>query len=220
MRPLAMTASPALVRVAGVSSGNGHREIFAVTAAGELVHRWRYSDWSDWDMMDNPVPAQDVAATSPADGRLACAVADVYGRVWHRFWSGREWTDWQKMPVPHKTASPVLTRIAMVSGWRGEDHGHQEIFAVTAAGEVVHCWRDAKSPTWSDWHAKAVPAPAADITATSNSSGHIECLIVCSDGRLYYQWFSKKMRWSAWRPINDLLQNSRTEAVELDGTGQ
>lgn len=210
MRPMAITVSPALARVAAVSSGNGHREIFAVTKAGELVHRWRYSgDWSDWDLMGNPMPVSDIAATSPADGQIACAATDIHGRAWHRFWSGSKWTDWQKMAAPQKTASPILTRIAMVSGWRGEDDGHQEIFAVTAAGEVVHRWRNANSRDWSDWNTKAVPGPAVDITATSNAMGHLECLVACSDGHLYYQWFSKKTRWSTWRPINDLLQNNR-----------
>jgi hypothetical protein len=210
MRPMAITASPTLVRVAAVSSGNGHQEIFAVTGAGELVHRWRYSgQWSDWDGMDAPVLVSDIAAASPADGQLACAVTDVHGRVWHRSWSGSSWGDWQKMGAPPETASPVLTRVAMVSGWRGEDHGHLEIYAVTAAGEVVHRWRNRETEDWSDWRTKAVSSPAVDIAATSNTTGHIECFIVCSDGRLYYQWFSKETRWSSWRSINDLLQDSK-----------
>lgn len=209
MRPMAVTMSPALARVAAVSSQNGHQEMFAVTGAGELVHRWCYSGrWSDWDPLDTPVPVSDIAVASPADGQVTCAATDVHGRVWHRSWSGSSWDDWRKIGTPRKTASPVLARVAMVSGWRGEDERHLEIFAVTAAGEVVHCWRS-RTGEWSDWHIKAVSSPAVDIAATSNTTGHIECFITCSDGRLYYQWFSKKTRWSNWRSINDLLQNSQ-----------
>jgi hypothetical protein len=157
----------------------------------------------------NPVPVSDIAVASPADGQIACAATDVHGGVWHRSWSGSSWDDWRKIGAPQKTASPVLTRVAMVSGWRGEDDSHLEIFAVTAAGEVVHCWRS-RAEKWSDWHTKDVLSPAVDIAATSNTNGHMECFITCSDGRLYYQWFSKKTRWSSWLSINDLLQNSQS----------
>ncbi len=209
MSPMAITASPALARVAAVSSQSGHQEMFAVTGAGELVHSWLYSgQWSDWDPLDTPVPVSDIAATSPADGQIVCAATDVHGRAWHRSWSGSEWGDWQKIDAPPKTASPVLTRVAIVSGWRGENR-HVEIFAVTAAGEVVHRWRSRRTEEWSDWHTKSVSSPAVDIAATSNTAGHMECFIACSDGRLYYQWLSKEMRWSSWRSINDLLQDSR-----------
>ncbi len=208
MRPMAITASPALDRVAAVSSQPGHQEIFAVTGAGELVHRWAHSGkWSGWELLGSPVALCDIAATSPADGVMAIAATDIHGRLWYRSWTGDNWTEWEKIAAPDKTASPALTRVAMVCGWRGDDTRHEEIFALTSAGEIIHRWLSRKSGEWSRWHVKHSPKRATDIAATSNTSGHIECIITCTDGSLYQQWFTERANWSNWRPINDLLQN-------------
>jgi hypothetical protein len=196
------TDSPSLVRVAAVSKRDGHHEIFAVTGAGELLHRWGWElgSWSDWRTMSTPTAIQDVAASSSNDGVLECMVTDVHGRAWRRSAVESDWAEWHKMRLPGTTA-PTLVRVAATRGWTG----HHEIFAVTGAGELVHRWWWEKDG-WSEWYLKETPIAVSDVSATSNTEGHIECVIVGVDGTMWQQSYSGE--WSPFDIINDLLWTS------------
>ncbi len=103
---------------------DGHLEVFAISAAGRLRHRWywREAGWSDWTDMPAPAPAK-AASTPGSTANMLTAIAagthsdrhqEIFalgsgGDVYHAWnwlkdngspnweaWS--EWSPWHEMP--------------------------------------------------------------------------------------------------------------------------
>jgi hypothetical protein len=198
--------SPALIRVGTVSTGPRHAEIFAVTGAGELIHCWDWAQqaedeesWSGWHIFKTDVPVADVAAVSPRPGCMICVIADAYGRVWRTSHGGDGWPPWHRMRVPGRTRSPAIVRLAAAS----LAAGHQEVFAVTTAGELVHRWQWEGSP-WSSWAILETPGAVADVAAVSQPDGLYECLITDTTGQLWHTRFDKTTYWPAFESTTSL----------------
>jgi hypothetical protein len=198
--------SPTVTRVASVSTGPMHGEIFAVTGAGELVHRWHRmkhaadeESWSDWHVFKTDAPVADVSAASARGGYMSCFITDTHGRVGRTSHDGERWASWHRMRVPTETKSPAVVRVAAAS----LALGHQEVFAVTAAGELIHRWQWEGS-AWSSWHTLETPGAVADVAATSQPDGLYECVITDTKGQLWHARFDKATYWSAFESITSL----------------
>jgi hypothetical protein len=193
-------ASPEVTRVAAQSSAPGHAELFAVTAAGELVHRWHWSEdaeaepsWSEWEVFDTVTPVADVAATSARPDAMLCVVADVHGRIWRSNYTDRDWSAWHRMRLPSKTESLRIVRVAAGS----LAPGHSEIFAVTAEGELIHRYQWEGSP-WDPWARFATPDRVVDVATVTHRDGPYDCFIVDVAGRTWTSRFDRETYWSAW----------------------
>ncbi|HEY1704171.1 MAG TPA: trypsin-like peptidase domain-containing protein [Trebonia sp.] len=202
--PERLIASPVVTRVASVSADPRHAEIFAVTGAGELVHCWHWSEredaeetWSGWHLFDTPSPIADVSATSTRPGHQTCVVTDIYGRVWRSSHSDGPWSAWHRMWVPYITRSPAIVRLAAAS----KATGHQEIFAVTAAGELINSWKW-NDEEWSAWENRfRTPGTVADVAAAAQPDGVYECVIAGTEGQLWLAQFNDKTYWSEFAPF-------------------
>lgn len=199
-------ASPVVCRVATVSTGPGHGEIFAVTGAGELIHRWHWTEpaedddaWSGWHLFKTEYPVADVSAVSTRPGHMICVITDVHGRVWRSSHDGRRWSSWHRMRVPEQTKSPAIVRVAVSS----LAAGHHEVFAVTAAGELIHRWQW-EGANWSSWQDFRTPGAVADVAVASQLDGLYECVVTDSTGRLWYARFDKITYWSAFESLASL----------------
>lgn len=195
-------ASPVVRRVAATSALPGHGEIFAVTAAGRLVHQWQRggdeAPWSGWHRFVTPESVQDVGAASYLPNRMLCAAVDVHGRCWRVEHGDDGWSDWHRMRLP-ETRSPAIRRVAVAS-MRPD---HQEIFAVTQAGELIHRWQQ-DGGKWERWSVLETPGPVADVAAGAQQDGTYECLITDVSGCLWYMRFSQRDYWSDWSTIDAL----------------
>jgi hypothetical protein len=202
-RPDQLIASPVVTRVASVSAGPGHAEIFAVTGAGELVHRWHWSAsqnaeeaWSDWHLFKTDSLVTDVSAVSSDPGRMTCVIADIHGRVWRSHSDGR-WSSWHRMWVPYLTRSPAVVRLAAAS----KATGHQEIFAVTSAGELINCWKW-NNADWSPWTRDfQTPGAVTDVAAAAQADGVYECAITGTEGQLWLARFDDRTYWPPFEPF-------------------
>ncbi|MBS2966947.1 trypsin-like peptidase domain-containing protein [Actinocrinis puniceicyclus] len=200
-------ASPVIARVTTVSSGPSHAELFAVTSAGELIHRWHWAEnaevkleWSTWHLFKTQTRVSDVGAASMRPGHVLCVIADEHGRCWRAEHNGGRWSSWEEpMRIPEGTKSPAIKRVAAAS----LAPGHHEVFAVTSAGELIHRWQREGSD-WSAWHTFETPEPVADVAASTQPDGTYECLIASTTGRLWYARFDNATYWSAWATLGTL----------------
>lgn len=197
-------ASPTIIQVAAASDSPGHGEIFGVTSAGELVHRWRRggddAPWSSWHALrTNTPPLRAVSAASHRPQGMYCVVVDVHGRCWRTDGGPDGWSRWHRLRLPQTTRSPAIARVTAAS--MREDH--QEIFAVTTAGELIHRWQqdDGKWSLWSDF---STPRPVTDVAACAQSDGQYECVITDVDGRVWFSRFSRSTFWSGWTPFDEV----------------
>jgi hypothetical protein len=126
----------------------GHRELFAVTKSGRVLHRWNHleatEDWSGWAGMDAPGPVRTVTAGSPRRAQQDLIVVLEDGTVFARRYgrTGKGWDpDWTPMsarePIVAITSSSLTT-------------GHLELFATTDHGALLHRWYWAGTG-WTEW---------------------------------------------------------------------
>jgi hypothetical protein len=80
---------------------------------------------------------------------------------------------------------------------------HQEIFAVTTAGELIHRWQE-DDGDWSKWYSFAVPKEVAEVSACSELNGLYECVISDVDGRAWFARFSRPTFWSNWTAFDEI----------------
>jgi hypothetical protein len=88
----------------------GHLELFVLDDAGQLRHRWHWTDedWSDWRDMPAPHTARitAIAAGSHSDRQQELIAIGADGSVhnrWNRLGEGKwsQWSDWQVL-APHQ----------------------------------------------------------------------------------------------------------------------
>ena len=198
-------ASPLVTRVTTVSTGPNHAELFAVTGASELIHRWHWAQdaetklkWSSWHLFKTKSRVSDVSATSARPGRMLCVIADEHGRCWRVTHDGDRWSAWeQPMRIPEMTRSPAIKRVAAAS----LAPGHHEVFAVTSAGELIHRWQWEGS-NWSAWQVMETPELVVDVAAAAQPDGTYECLTAGTTGRIWYARFDNTSYWSAWTTLD------------------
>ncbi|MEV6648810.1 hypothetical protein [Amycolatopsis sp. NPDC051371] len=132
----------------GMNRSRGHRELFAVTKSGRVLHRWNHmdttGDWSDWADMDAPGRVRTATAGSArrAQQDLVLVLDDgtVFARRYGR--TGRGWdSDW----TPMSAREPIVTITSS-----SLTAGHLELFATTHHGALLHRWYWA-STGWTDW---------------------------------------------------------------------
>ncbi|UOX88958.1 hypothetical protein MUY14_46100 [Amycolatopsis sp. FBCC-B4732] len=132
----------------GMNRPRGHRELFAVTKAGRVLHRWDHLDtgggWSDWTDMHAPGRVRTATAGSPRRAQQDLVVVLEDGTAFARRYghAGKEWApDW----TPMSASEPVvaITSSSLTSG-------HLELFATTRHGALLHRWYWTGTG-WTDW---------------------------------------------------------------------
>jgi hypothetical protein len=132
----------------GMDRPRGHRELFAVTKAGRVLHRWSHldsrGDWSGWEDMDAPSSVRTATAGSPRQAQQDLVVVLEDGTVFARRYghTGKDWDPgWTTMsahePIVAITSSSLAT-------------GHLELFATTDRGALLHRWYWAGAG-WTEW---------------------------------------------------------------------
>lgn len=138
---IAATSAQAFISLASIGVVGDHLEVFGVTFAGELRHRWHDGHWSAWTKMPMPHGTHAAHVGAAAHGRYVdLFLVTSSGQLFHRWWGDSvgwsAWSDW---------GGGFTGPIAVASG--GE--GHNELW-LRRGGTVIHKWLT--DGTWSDWH--------------------------------------------------------------------
>lgn len=120
----------------GLDRQRGHREVFAVTRGGRVLHRWNHmndgSPWSEWTQMSVPGKVAAIAHGSRQHGSQHLFIALDDGSVIVRRYTGGAWGEtWTPMPFDQ----PI---VALASSSMGS--GHLELFAAGRDGSLHHSW--------------------------------------------------------------------------------
>ena len=132
----------------GMDRPRGHRELFAVTKGGRVLHRWNHLDtnrgWSDWADMDAPGPARIATAGSPQQAQESLIVVLEDDTVFARQY-GHTRQAWDPGWTPMSAGEPI---VAITSS--SLTTGHLELFATTRHGVLLHRWYWAGTG-WTEW---------------------------------------------------------------------
>ncbi|SDH30943.1 hypothetical protein SAMN05216553_1196 [Lentzea fradiae] len=187
-----------LHRVASSSLGPGHLEVFGVTGGQGLVHRWYEGEpgrWQPWRVMATPDQVSWIAGGSPRDGEQNLFAVTVEGGIFSRcFPDGelRQWSPWREIRVPEPISAVA---------WAGMNRttGHQELFAATASGNLLHRWYRAGG-VWSDWSSMDVPGHVRTLTAGSHQQSRQHVIVAVDSSAvlaLYYGRHGWEPEWTA-----------------------
>lgn len=196
-----------LTRLCAASIRAKHREVYACTEGGRVVHNWRIDgkSWEGWSDSGLRHWAVDVAASSGHDELLDnFAVQRDATRLWHRyFWN--KWHEWSEMHPPGSAGIAV-------AAYRQADE-HQEVFVVGSSGDIHHRWwtRGSNWTAWASMHPPDTEAKLRDAAAGITSAHHHQLLVVDEDGLLWHKEWSKDYGgdWSTWRCVETLSRKRR-----------
>ncbi|WP_157529754.1 hypothetical protein [Nocardia sp. NRRL S-836] len=181
-----------LVRIAATSLMPGHREVFAVTDGGRVLHAWKWdgTPWSAWSDA-GLAGCIDVAACSQRDGVLDHFAVDRDGAVWQRWYADEQWHDWENWGRPGSAARAV-------SAYR-KAGGFQEVVVAGKSGDLGNRWYS-EEEGWSSWGVlDTPPAGLDDVAGGTTSAHHMHCVGVGKGGDLWSMSWSGW--WSSWRAV-------------------
>ena len=184
---------PASTAVAGVSSGPGRLDLFAVAAGGGIHTSFRGtagSAWAGWSAIAGAAapaaPVADVAAVSASADRVDLFVVAGDGEVLTtaRTTSAGAWAGWSRIGMATDRA-PAMSVVNAVS--TGPDR--IDVFIVASDGGIYTAGRAGSAASWSEWArvgsaSDAVPVLSV-VTAVSAAPGRIDLFVVAADGNVY-----------------------------------
>ncbi len=141
--------------------------------------------WGSLGGMLTSKPA--VAAWSP--NRLDTFVRGTDGQLWHRWWSGTSWSDWE--PLGGEILSGTGPAVASWGPRR------LDVFIEGTDKQLWHKWFD--SAGWHDWQPLGgvlTSGPAA----VSWSAGRIDVVADGPDHSVWHKWWSGTA-WSGWESL-------------------
>ena len=157
--PFGEVAPGSLTAVSAGSGASGHLEVFVVDTAGDIHHRWAndaakgWSGWTAFSAQADGLRATSISYCPDYDAspwQFNLYITDPVGQIWRFPFEGTEgvwWQEGQRVPGPPAPA----TDVSAVS----RSPGHNEIHAVTIAGDVFGAWSANSGRTWSKWERRA-----------------------------------------------------------------
>jgi hypothetical protein len=196
-------------------------DCFARGTNNHMLHKWwDGSAWSDWEDLGGP-PAPGVisplqqpaapainpfgqqltsapAAVSWGPNRIDCFGRGKDGHMWHKWWGGSAWSDWEDQGG-NLTSAPAAT------SW---GPNRIDCFVRGTNTHMWHKWWDGSA--WSDWEdlgGDLTSAPAA----TSWGPNRIDCFVRGTNTHMWHKWWDGSA-WSDWEDLGGGLSSSPAAA--------
>jgi hypothetical protein len=204
-----LAAAPAIV-----SRQENRLDCFIRGSTDHMLHKWwNGSVWSDWEDLGGP-PAPPVAtarrrvpiehlvgSTAVTNQQLTSAPAaaswgpnriDCFGRgidrhLWHKWWDGAAWSDWEDL-------GGILTSAPAVASW---GPNRLDCFVRGTDDHMYHKWWDGSA--WSDWEDLGGILTSAPAVA-SWGPNRLDCFVRGTNTHMYHKWWDG----SAWIDWEDL----------------
>ena len=193
--------------IASISWGPDRLDIFGIDPALQsVVHK--YYDGSAWQPSEG---AEDlggaglvsgVSAVSWGKDHMDLVAASSDGVIYHLYFDGSEWSDWEDMQAPGVMGEPTIiswgeNRLDIFTVLIGVRDSSPSSRALKAGGLYHTAWDGSQ---WLDWECLGggdgevtlVGAPAA----VSWSENRLDIVALGSDGQYYYKFYDG----SQWRP--------------------
>jgi hypothetical protein len=190
-------------------NGDGHLEVFALTAAQHVWHAWQSSPggaWGDWSLFSATADmGVALAVAQNADTRLELFRIDPSGAVFHSWQEAPNagWSSWN--PLNNAEAASAL------GAMRNAD-GRLELFIVTSA--VWHAYQTDPNGGWSAWTTMgdSIGAPIAELRCGQNADGRLEVFAMTPSNGVWHIYQSTPGGdWTNW----SLLTAADVGSVDL-----
>jgi hypothetical protein len=144
------------------------------------------------------------AAVSWGQNRIDTFARGANGHMWHKWWDGGWWSQWEDL-------GGDLTSAVGVASWAAN---RLDCFVRGPGDHMWHKWWDGSS--WSQWEdlgGQLSSAPAA----VSWAPGRIDCFVRGYDNKMWHKWFDGS--WSDWEDLGGDL-HAAAPAVCSRGNGR
>ncbi|KAI4172289.1 MAG: hypothetical protein LQ346_008631 [Caloplaca aetnensis] len=200
-----------------VSWGKDRLDIFCVTEGGDIAHLYYDgSQWSEWETFKNAAVVfqpDGITATSWGKDRLdifGTSVDELGGRLYHIYWDGTRWSDFEKLDDENKLILPFGR--ASVTSWAPN---RLDVVMKRTLGQLYYykyydgigqAWR----PSTTDWYVKSDrDSFTSNPTVVSWGENRLDIFGISHDELLHQAWTG-----SDWYPDAtewELLANSMEE---------
>jgi hypothetical protein len=150
---------------------------FVFAGSSQLWHRWwDANQWRRWESLGTPTypdgsdqprfPSDTTPSCLAAGQRVHCFIIGADAALWHRWWDGGSWGDWESLG-----GVIVGNRLACLS----RDPDHIDCFVHGTDSAMWHRWWDGVS--WNGWESLGAPGGVleGDISCVSSSPDRIDC---------------------------------------------
>lgn len=142
-----------------------------------------------------PQSAPPIFETAFINNRLDVFAKRVMnGDVWHKWWDGMEWSNWESL------GGPVSSAPAAVSWGKNRI----DLFARGMHNEAAHKWLEGNN--WSNWENLGGPISSAP-SATCWGANRIDLFARGMHNELAHKWWNGK-NWSSWENLGGLLSSA------------
>ncbi|HLO18176.1 MAG TPA: hypothetical protein VK206_25315 [Anaerolineales bacterium] len=170
--------------------------------------------WSAWEDLGGPPappvvsPLQDLvtppggprfgqqlvsapAAVSWGPNRIDCFGRGIDLHMWHKWWDGTVWSDWEDL-------GGILTSAPSVASW---GPNRLDCFVRGTNNHMWHKWWDGLA--WSEWEDLGgilTSAPAA----VSWGTNRVDCFVRGTNNHMWHKWWDGSA-WSNWEDLGGFL---------------
>ncbi|MEH6943067.1 carbohydrate-binding protein [Bacillus sp. JJ722] len=159
------------------------------------------AQWSEWENLGSPrdrgiKDAPAVASRGP--NRLDTFVQDPNNRLWHKWWNGRRWSDWNAIE------GQISSSPAAVS-WGGN---RIDLFARGMRGSLWHRYTEGNRwSQWEDLEGEITSAPAA----SSRGPFQLDVFARGTNGSMWTRSWNGR-RWSEWQDLGGQITSGPAAA--------
>ncbi len=197
------------------SRAPGHMDVFAVGAAGGLLHcTWDGAAFSEFESLGGAIPPGAAEGTAPIAGSIsACSCGGkamgvfargAFGDLLLKWWNDAKWTPFASLGTPEDRdpSYPVVGRAVPLAGPPAACGGGStrlDVFARGPGGDLLHRWWDGKS--WSVFESMGMPRSASSSLRIPFTGPSLACVwgkyrldvfARAADGRLYNAYWEGK----------------------------
>lgn len=188
--PMGLTRPPT-----ACSATRGTMVVFAMSAAGELLHAgWDsegFSEFTSLGIPEVPIPGP-LCVCSCGHGTLALVTRGIAGDVLAKWWDGSAWSRFASIGAPQEDNLfyPGNFHMVPLSGPPvacGGGSKRLDVFARGGGGDLVHTWWNGTA--WSRFASLGMPAADSPFTGASLACAwgryQLDVFALASDGKLY-----------------------------------
>jgi C1A family cysteine protease len=164
----------------------------------------KFPFWTVQGVILPNTPVEDFYTATPAVAawglnRLDCFVRSTDSNMWHKWWNGSQWSNWEDL-------GGTLTSAPAVAAW---GLNRLDCFVRGTDNHMWHKWWNGSQ--WSNWEDLGGTLTSAPAVAAWGLN-RLDCFVRGTDNHMWHKWWDGS-KWSNWEDLGGTITSSPAVAA-------